>query len=347
MKLSQVEWRAVTRTALRHYRQADVAAMAAEMAYNFVFALFPFALFLAALADVVGPRLGQPALLAPVMTTLTGLVGPTIARALQEVLDSQRPSGILSFSALLALGFASNGVATLIKVCNRAYGVAETRPVVVRWLVALGLTFLLALFLLGGFVVLALGGRGDAWLAGRPVLGPVFRLGWFAIRLALALAGVGLALAVLYWQGPNVKQRFRWTIPGAALAALAWGLATAGFGLYVRVLGASTWGQYYGLLVGPVLFLFYLWLTSLVLLLGAMLTAEGTRRYDPATIRDKVADPHKELPGAHSLPHPQAAAEAGVSRQQVTESDRRSRRVATGEPGRSDHDAAGGTGVAP
>ena len=228
----------------------------------------------------------------------------------------QQRGGGLALGALLALGFAAKGVATVMRACNRAYGIEETRPVVARWLVALALTLRLGLFLLGGFALLVFGGRPDPWFAEELSLATLARLGWFVARLALVLAGVSLALAVVYWQGPSVRQQFRWTIPGAVLATFAWSLATLGFGLYVRVLAAKTWSQYYGILAGPLLFLFYLWLTSLVLLLGAELNAESTRRYDPVTIRDKCADPRKQRPGKDTRPHPQAAREAGIASEQ-------------------------------
>ena len=314
VRFSQVAWRSIGKTALRNYWRDDVVALASEMAYNFVFALFPFALFLAALADVVGLRLGVPDLSTPAGDTLASVLGPAISEALQGVLRDQQHPGALSLGALLAFGFASNGVTTVMKACNRAYGVEETRGVVVRRLVALGLTLMLSLVLLGGFGVLVFGGRPDPWLATGLSLETLVRFGWFVVRLALVLAGVSLALAVLYWRAPNVKQQFRWTTPGAVVAALVWGLVTLGFGLYVRVLGASTWRTYYGILAGPILFLFYLWLTSLVLLLGAELNAESTRRYDPATIRDKRSDPHKQRPGKEARPHPQAARKAGGTR---------------------------------
>ena len=119
MKFSQVAWRSVASTALRAYRQADTSAWASQMAYNFVFALFPFALFVAALGDVVDQVLGRPTLFPPLSATLTSVLGPAVGAALQEVLRQQRGGG-LALRALLALGFAANGVGTVMRPCNQA-----------------------------------------------------------------------------------------------------------------------------------------------------------------------------------------------------------------------------------
>lgn len=338
MKLSQIEWRSVGRAVLKEYINDDVSGLASEMAYNFIFALFPFVIFLSALTGVVGQLLGRRQLFDSIMTTLYQTLPPASVAALAAPLSDvlgQQPAG-LSLGAiggvLLALGFASNGVATIMKAFNRAYGVEETRSFVGKWAVALGLTVVLSLFLIGGFILLLFGDIIGAWLIGRLGQGRIFGAVWFVMRIAGALLGISLGLALLYWQGPNVKQQFRWLTPGAVLTTLVWGLTTGAFGLYARVLGASSYSKYYGTLVGLILFLFYLYLTSTVILLGAELNAETTKRYDPTTIADKMGDPRKQLPGKQPQPHPQAAVEAGVSRQEVSDSNFRSAaKLATGE----------------
>ena len=323
MKFAQVDWRAVVTAAAREVRKDDVPGLAAEMAFHLHFALYPFALFLSALAGA----LGGERLFAALTAGLYRALPPASAAAVREVLDdvlARERGGLLSLGALLALWFASNGVATVMKAFNRAYGVEETRHPVVQRLVAVVLTLALGALLIGGAALLLFGDRVDAWLGERLGLGGLLGPLWAAARLALVLAGVSLALALLYWRGPNVRQQFKWITPGSVLATLVWVAATAGFGLYVRVLGASAWSRYYGAIVGLLLLQAYLYLTSLVALLGAELNAETTKRYDPATIGDKLGDPRKQLPGEQPPPAPQAAREAGVTPAQVAASNARS-----------------------
>ena len=327
MQLSQIHWREVGRAAFTEARRDDVPGMAAEMAYHFLFALFPFAIFLAALAGTVGRLVGEDRLFAALLAEVYAALPAATTQAVREPLDAvirEQRGGALSLGVAVALAWASIGVATIMKAFNRAYGVEETRPVLRKKLAELGLTAVLGVLLVGGFALLVFGGALGQWLAERIGLGRPFRLGWALLRLPLALAGVSLGLALLYWKGPNVRQEFRWLTPGSLLTSLAWALGTGAFGLYVRVVGARSYGQFYGPLVGLILFLLYLYLTSVVLLLGAALNAETTKRYDPATIRDKLADPRKQLPGKQPLPHPQAAGEAGVSPAAVAASNVRS-----------------------
>ncbi len=335
MKVSQVDWQGVGKAVLREYRKDDVPGLAAEMAFNFSFAFFPFALFLSALTGVVGRLIGVEQLFTAIMDLLARALPPAVVVAVRDPLNAaltQEQGGLLSIGALLALWFASNGVATIMKAFNRAYGAEETRTLVVRTLVALALTLVLSVLLIGGFVLLLFGDWIGAWLTARLGLGRLFVPLWTAARLGLVLVGISLALAILYWKGPNVRQQFKWITPGSVLATLVWVLATAGFGLYVRVVGASSWSKYYGTLVGLLLFQFYLYLTSVVILLGAELNAETTKRYDPETLRDKIGDPRKQLPGKQPLPAPEAAREAGVTQQQVIASNLRgAAKLAAGE----------------
>jgi membrane protein len=327
MNLSQIEWRTVGKAVLKGYNDDDVAGLASEMAFNFIFALFPFIIFVSTLTGLIGRLIGADQLFSDIMGELYRALPPASADAVRQPLEevlTQEQGGALSLGALLALWFASRGVATIMKAFNRAYGAEETRGFVVKTLVALALTLVMSVLLIGGFVLLLFGGTLGAWVAERFGLGRAFGPVWHVARLLLVLLGISLALAILYWKGPNVRQDFKWLTPGSVLVTLVWVAVTAGFGLYVRLLGASAYSKYYGTIFGLILFLFYLYLTSTVILLGAELNAETTKRYDPQTIRDKVGDPRKQLPGKQPSPHPQAAAEAGVSPREVAETNIRS-----------------------
>ena len=120
----------------------------------------------------------------------------------------------------------------------------------------------------------------------------------------LSLVGIVLAFSLLYWQAPNVDQQFRWVTPGSLLSTVALALLSFGFGIYVNLVGAASYAKTYGTAFGLILFLYFLYLASQVILLGAEFNAETTKRYDPETIRDKITDPRKQLPGEQPAPHP-------------------------------------------
>ncbi len=347
MKLSQVAWRTVGGAAIKEYRDDDIPGLATEMAYWIAFSIFPFLIFLAMLTGLVAGLVGGPNLYDAIERDALSALPPATADALREPARTTLATGgaALTFgalaSALLALNSASSGVLTILKAFNRAYGVRETRPFLVQRLLAVGLTLVLIVLLVGGALLLVLGYRLADWLGlgglGRPFL--------LAGRLVGGLALINLGLAILYWKGPNLRQQFRWISPGSALATLTLALFAVLFSVYVRLLGGSSYSKTYGAAVGLILFLLFLRWASTIILLGAEFNAETTRRYDPETIRDELTDPRKQLPGEQPVPHPQAAAEAGVTPRQVAESNVRSaqqqvadqeRAAATATPGAGD-----------
>jgi membrane protein len=100
--------------------------------------------------------------------------------------------------------------------------------------------------------------------------------------------------ALLYWAAPNVKQPgFRWISPGSALAVLGWILASLAFAFYVANFGS--YNETYGALAGPILFLVWLWISNVVILLGAELNAELERgRAIESGARSEEEEPYVE-----------------------------------------------------
>jgi membrane protein len=83
-------------------------------------------------------------------------------------------------------------------------------------------------------------------------------------------------LGVLYYVGPNVRQRsFPWITPGGVLALVVWAAASALLGFYAAKFGS--YQKTYGTLAGVILFLVWLWVSNIALLLGAELNAELER----------------------------------------------------------------------
>lgn len=336
MKISQVEWVPVGKSVIQEYKRDDVPGLAAELAYWIIFSIFPFFIFLAAIAGLIGQAIGVTNILQNITDNLYQALDANTAETLRGVLEQilTPAGGALSFgalfSAVLALNSASTATGTMMKAFNRAYGVEETRNFIVSKLVALGLTLALVVLLIGGSILLTAGGA----LARILDLGTFGTVILFIARVVGAFAGISLGLAILYWKGPNIKQQFQWISPGSILTTLSMVVFSALFGLYVSLIAGESFNKTYGAIAGAIIFLFFLRIISTIILLGAEFNAEAARRYDPETIRDKVTNPEKQLPGKQPAPHPQAAREAGVSPQQVTATNgTAARKVAAGGGG--------------
>jgi membrane protein len=278
----------IGRVFLRGFREKDFLGLSAEMAYRFLFALFPFAIFLVALSGFAASAFDVANPADQIVSNLSDSIPAPVADALRpqlEQITGTRNGGLLSLGALLALWAATGGTNTLVKAMHRAYDIDDHRPFVMRYAVAVGLTFLGAVGILLSFTVIVggvlmtqhaasmVGVSGAAWSA-------IQILRWPAV-----LAVLVIATAVVYRFAPDVVAPWRWILLGATVFALGWLLTTAGFGVYVS--DFSDYGATYGSIGGVIVLLLWLYITALLLILGAQLTAAVARVVSPGELRGR------------------------------------------------------------
>jgi membrane protein len=148
---------------------------AVQLAYYFLFALFPFFLFLTMLLGY----LPIPNLLDHIMEVLAPLLPGDALRLVQDnvrQLVTGRRGGLLSFGILVALWTSSNALTAIIDGLNRAYDVEEGRPFWKVRLIAIGLTIGLSTFIVVALVLLTSGPQVGRWMADLVSLGRVFEV---------------------------------------------------------------------------------------------------------------------------------------------------------------------------
>jgi membrane protein len=263
----------------------EVPDRAAGLAYRFLFAIFPFAIFLAALAGFIAPVLGfgDPSnmILGSLSDNLPPDVADQIRPQLEAVLGEARP-GLLTIGALAALWAAAGGISSLINSMNKAYDVEETRNFFVKTGVALALTVVGSIGILIAFVTIVGGSIITEQLVNQ--LG-ITDSAWNTIallRFPLVLAMVAVAVAILFKFGPNVRVSFRWTLIGGVVFAVIWLLGTLAFGLYVA--NFANYANTYGALGGVVILMLWFYLTGLMMLVAAEVTSLLAKQHEPEKI---------------------------------------------------------------
>jgi membrane protein len=99
---------------------------------------------------------------------------------------------------------------------------------------------------------------------------------WNVAKWPVIALLVSQIIAFLYWVAPNVRHPgYRWISPGGLVAVALWVVASAAFAFYVS--NFASYNKTYGSLAAVVVFLVWLWITNLVVLLGAELNAELER----------------------------------------------------------------------
>jgi membrane protein len=259
----------------------DVPGLAAELAYRFMFATFPFAIFVVALSGFMASWLGMAnpgdRIIGAIGNSLPpDLIGSVTAQL--DVLLAHTEPQLLSVGALVTLYAAVGGINTLMKAMNRAYGVPETRPLLRRMALAALLTVLGGVAVVVSFVAVVGGTLASERLIDEIGLSGVWPalslLRWPAAFLLLVAA-----VAALLRYAPNFRTPWRWAVAAAAAFAVVWLVVTYAFGLYVARF--ATYDATYGALAGVIVLMLWFYLTAFVLLCAAELAALLVRFRSP------------------------------------------------------------------
>jgi len=277
-KLGGLSIKELARRVWTEIQDDEVTERAAALSYYFLFALFPELLFLVALLGFL-PLAGlQERLLAYAREVLPPGAGATMERTLHEVIGTRRPT-LVSIGVFVTLWAGSNGLASVMNALNVVYDVKEERPWWKRRLLAILLTIAFSGFIVAALVLLVFGPRIGGLLAGWLGLGALFTMLWNVVSIPIVIACGLIGIQLVYYLAPADKREWRWITPGGALALGLWLAMSFGLRIYVNYFG--NYSATYGSIGGVILRMLWLYLTSVVLLIGAEVDAEivaGARR---------------------------------------------------------------------
>ncbi len=270
-KPRHLTWRELFRRLWVELREDAVTECAAQLAFYFLFALFPFLFFLVTFAAYLP---FAPGAVDAMMERLGPLMPAEALRVVREHLESlvtQSRPRLITLGLLVALWSASRGVDAFRRALNLAYDVPEYRPFWKTQGLAILMTVAGSLVLPLAFALFLLGGRLGEWIADHLHVLAFYQAVWTWLRWPFTAGLVMLMLALCYWRLPAVRHRYQFLSPGALLASLLWLLTTWGFTQYVEHFGR--YNVTYGSLGGAVVLLLWLYLTGLIFILGGEVNA--------------------------------------------------------------------------
>jgi len=190
---------------------------------------------------------------------------------LTDIIKNQN-SGLLSVVFIMATFFSSNGVASLMRAFNKSSLVIENRSWGRRRLIAIGLSLMIVLALTVGMTIFTAAGYIIGYLRENIEFNAAF---WgFVITASrwLILFGIYfLTVSMLYKFGPASARKWRFFSPGATLATLLAVIVFSGFAYYINQFG--TFNRLYGSIGTLIVIMIWLYLNSLILLVGFELNA--------------------------------------------------------------------------
>lgn len=255
----------------------NVLGRASELAFDFLFALFPLMLLMLTLFGLFASRSLE--LQGDFLSYWADFLPPLAFELLRKTtaeLAVDASGGMLAFGIVTALWFASGGVDSMISALNLAHRVREARSWLRVRLVAFALTLSISLLLLATLLALLVSGHVVDWLAAKLRLQPIVVVIWKALQWPTAIFFVIVSYSLIYFFGPDLKERrWHWITPGSVFGAFVWLLASVGFRAYLRFF--DSYSALYGSLGAVMILLAWLYVTGLAFLIGGEINAEIDR----------------------------------------------------------------------
>jgi len=270
-KIPPKGWWLVVKRAGAGFIQDRIMAEAASVTFYVLLALFPA---LAAFISIYG-LFTNPGNVGTELAELGGVV-PAGGMALiqgQITALTAKGGGTLGFAAiiglLVSLWSANNGIKSLMDALNVVYHEHEKRSYVKLTMVAFAFTIGTIIFgILALFTVVAIPILLNFVGLGFATAALISVLRWPAILLVLAVM-----LSIVYRYAPSRNwARWRWVSWGGAAAAILWVLVSLLFSFYVA--NFANYNKTYGALGAVIGFMTWIWISTIIVLMGAELNAE-------------------------------------------------------------------------
>ncbi|MFA6947062.1 MAG: YihY/virulence factor BrkB family protein [Pedobacter sp.] len=272
---------------------------ASSLAYSFMLAIFPAILFLFTLIPYVPIDNFQDQLMSLIALVLPVEAYDAVKLTLLDIVSNQN-SKLLSFGFAFALIFSTNGVHNLMEAFNKSSLIIETRSWLRQRLVALYLTVLIAFALIFGLVVMTIGEYIFDFLKSELGFKDSFWL--YIINLArwvILILVYFVTIAILYRYGPAHSKKWKFFSAGSWMATILAILTFWGFSFYINNFG--NYNKLYGSIGTLIVLMIWLYLNSLIILIGFELNASIDLSKRSIKIIKPVYNSFKNLPVEEKL----------------------------------------------
>jgi membrane protein len=281
-------WRDILVRVYNNISEDRVITIAAGVTFYSLLAVFPA---IAALVAIYG-LFADPATISSNLDSLSGLLPGGAVDVIRDQMTSIASRGKSTLGLAFAVGLlvslwsANAGIKSLFDALNLVYKEKEKRGLIKLNILSLTFTGVAIVFILFGIATVVALPFALNYIGLGAATDLIFRLGRWPILFVL----VALALSSIYRFGPSrSKPKWRWISWGSAFAAFAWIVGSVLFSWYAANFG--NYNQTYGSLGAAIGLMMWLWVSTIVILLGGELDAEMEHQ----TARDTTTGPPKPL----------------------------------------------------
>lgn len=283
----------------KELQEDAIVTRANSMAFSFFMAIFPAIIALFTLLpytplyemkiSVDGTAVKFEDLLRDNITdAMPGEAGMMLFSTIKGIATKPR-SGLLSFGFFLTIWFASNGMLSMMRGMEKNYRSFKKRTAVEKRLMAIQLTFLLGMVLIGSVVFVILGNTILEFVFHYIKADTLTRLLLFTFRWAVVLLLFYTTFSTIYRFGASTRRRITFFNPGAILATFLSILSSWGFSFYVDNFG--NYNALYGSLGALIVLMIWIQLNCMILLIGFELNAGITVLRDQHYEGEKATKP--------------------------------------------------------
>lgn len=262
---------AVTVSLINEFLEDSLLNKATSLAYNFMLALFPAALFLFTLIAYIPVRNFQHNLLDLLRTILPTYAYLALETTIEDIIKHQN-AGLLSLGFVTALYFATNGVSSLMQAFNNSSLILEKRSWLKRKGIAMLLTVCISIALIIAIAIMVAGESVITYLQSHIASKSHFWIYLLILsRWVIIVAIFFVTISILYRYGPSHKLKWPFLSPGSILATGLAILTSFGFTFYINHF--ASYNKVYGSIGAIIVVMLWLYLNSMILLIGFELNA--------------------------------------------------------------------------
>lgn len=250
------------------FRDDEVMSLASQLAYSFIFAFFPFLIFLITLIGY--SSINSEDILIGLNKILPYNALQLIENTIVEVVEN-RNGHLLSLSLIFTIWSAAGGFNAVIRGLNKAYGETECRSILKLQIVSILCTFGVAMVIILTILFLVFGGILGNFLAFKLGLSYLFKTIWDVTRYIVITLATIFIFSAVYHYTPCKRLTWKEVIPGAVFTTIGLIVVSMGFAFYVN--NFANYSRIYGSIGAVIILLTWLFLISIVIIMGGELNA--------------------------------------------------------------------------
>ncbi len=241
-----------------------LTSRAGSIAFSFFLALFPFLLFILTLIPYVPIDGFQDDFLGMIETMLPPKTSDAVDGVINDIINNKY-SGLLSFGFLMSMFLMTNGVNAIFGGFEYTYHKIKTRSIVRMYMVAFATSLVLAFLLIFSVAVIVEMQIGIAQLEKHNLVND--SLVWMRFtRTAVVAVSLLIGVSLLFYVGTREGKHLNFFSPGAIFTTVFFAINFYVFGIYVTKF--ATYNKLYGSIGTLLILMLFVWLNSIILLLG-------------------------------------------------------------------------------